>query len=580
MTRRAQILAIVAAVLLVFFPVIFGEISMVDDHDMLTACNKAEWCLQENFLPGNVSGLYYRPLTIVSYLLNIHLTGTSPIGMHLVNVLLHLANTLLVFLLATQFMPQVGISPPEKKKTWLPLLLALFWGFHPLVTESVAWISGRTDVLAAFFVLLSTAFLLRFRENRSPLWLAFGLLAFFGGVLSKEVALAFLPGALLLLLAPTANTHSLRNANWKWLAMCLTVCALPPLLFFLLRSFAFSSNYIKIGITLNILLNNPEYVLFTFLRAIGFYTKKLFWPWPLNFAIDGVDPLYELLAFPVLAICLLLLWQRTLLGALFLTGMFFIVPALPLAVGQIAWMPFAERYLYLPSIFTTLAAGFFVAQKLLPRLPTRIGTALPLLVLTLFALATFQRSLAWQHNVTLMEDTAQKSPDNRTIWVLWGAALCNSGQYAKAVTVTQRADTIHNIQYNPDGDIVLGEALFRLGRQEEALAAFQKADRLSLGNSANALEGIMMVLTKQVQDGSTDRGKLFLLEQASLGLFQKKAEPMLLYHLAHAFWTAGAREKACHYWNQAAKRMKKEDPYRDFSVRLAAQARHQKGPRT
>ena len=577
MTKRAQILAIIAAVLLVFFPVIFGEISVVDDRDMLAACLNHPWNLKSIFFPGNGGGLYYRPLTIASYLLDLKLIGPDPAWMHLVNVLLHLANTLLVFRIASQLAPQFATDPTEKKERLLPLALALLWGFHPLVTESVDWISGRTDILAAFFVLLSASFILRFRENRASLSLALALLAFFGGVLSKEVALTFLPGALLLLLAPHGTMEESVSVRKKRIALFIGLGCLVLLLFFLMRSFAFSSNSGKIGLSLKILQNNPQFGIFTVFRALGFYMKKLFYPWPLNFAIDGVDPLYELLAFPLLGFCLVLLWNRSLLSALFLAGVFLIAPAFTIAMGQIAWMPYAERYLYLPSIFVTLAAGLFAAKHIAPKMPATIGKIALGGIITLFAVTTFQRNLLWQTNLALLEDTAIQSDGNRTILALHSSALLSSDQPEKALAVAQRAAATPMLGYNPDADNLMGESLFRLGRTEEALVAYARAYQRSKKDSQSALEGMIEIHTAYIyqhpQDIST-AGHLLALEEAGLALFKKNKDPMTLYQLGKAFHAAGKTKKAREYWKQALSHMPPDHEYRPFAAKLV---RNQQG---
>lgn len=570
MTRRAQILAIVAAILLVFFPVIFGEISMVDDHDMLSVCQEPDWTLKKLFFPGNGDGLYYRPLTVATYLLDLNLVGPEPVWMHLVNVLLHLANTLLVFRIASQLMPQVDKHISNGKRALFPLGLSLIWGFHPLVTESVAWISGRTDIIAAFFILLSTSFLLRFREQHSPLALALALIAFFCGIFSKEVAIAFLPGALLLLNAPQKGAQPI--ATRRKLALFLGIGCLVLLLFFAMRSFAFSSNHGKLGITLKILWHNPQYGLFTVLRAFGFYIKKLFWPWPLNFAIDGVDPLYELLAFPLLGFCLFLLWNRTLLAAFFLTGVFLITPAFALSFGQIAWMPFAERYLYLPSAFTTLATGFFAAKHLPHRMAALTPKILCSGILILFAATTFHRNNTWKTNLALFEDTTITSEGNRTILLLYSSALLNAGQPGKALTVAQEAATAPQLGYNADADILRGEILFRLGRTDEALAAYTTAYQRSKKGATSALEGqvdIHTALFYRALPRSVSLGNLRQLEALSLELFDKNKNPLILYNLGKIFWAAGVKDKARNLWQEAVAQMPPNHEYRRFATKLA-----------
>src|SRR5690606_7875738 len=86
---------------------------------------------------------YYRPLTILSFAIDHALHGTNAAGFHLTNVMLHATNTVLLAVL----LARAGMAPVKSA------LAALLWALVPRLTEAVAWISGRTDVLATTFVL-------------------------------------------------------------------------------------------------------------------------------------------------------------------------------------------------------------------------------------------------------------------------------------------------------------------------------------------------------------------------------------------------------------------------------------------
>lgn len=106
--------------------------------------------------------------------------------MHLENILLHCANSLLVFLLARKI-----LVSQDNKTLVIPLFAALLFALHPVNVEAVAWIAGRTDPLLALFVLSSCYFLLRWLDK--PRWqdMTATLLMFGAALLTKETALAF-----------------------------------------------------------------------------------------------------------------------------------------------------------------------------------------------------------------------------------------------------------------------------------------------------------------------------------------------------------------------------------------------------
>ena len=143
----------------------------------------------------------YIPLTFVSFQINYVLGGLSPFGFHLGNVLLHAANTSLVFLFVSQLMNAKSIK--DKEKSHLSFLLypfcfpagiaALLFAVHPLHTEAVVWIAGRKDLLFTFFYLLTIVTYLR-RGKWYWVSIVFALCA----LLSKATAMT-LPVILILL---------------------------------------------------------------------------------------------------------------------------------------------------------------------------------------------------------------------------------------------------------------------------------------------------------------------------------------------------------------------------------------------
>lgn len=127
---------------------------------------------------------YYRPLTTLSYAVDRRVWGEEPAGFHATNVAIHLINVVLVFALARR----AGARLPAAA------LASALWGTAPRLTESVTWISGRTDSLAACFVL--AALLVWDGARVSRRWTATAL--FGAGLLCKEVSVALLPALLAL----------------------------------------------------------------------------------------------------------------------------------------------------------------------------------------------------------------------------------------------------------------------------------------------------------------------------------------------------------------------------------------------
>jgi len=128
----------------------------------------------------------YCPLTWLSFAIDYQIWGRAPFGYHLTNLLLHLANTLLVLVFVREI-----LRDRYQYAVAAALLTAAIFGVHPLRVESVAWATERKDVLFAFFYLCALLAYWRWLGNhkRRTYWICFGL--FIASALSKSTAVTF-----------------------------------------------------------------------------------------------------------------------------------------------------------------------------------------------------------------------------------------------------------------------------------------------------------------------------------------------------------------------------------------------------
>ena len=131
----------------------------------------------------------WHPLTTMSHMLDCQLFDLRPGWHHLVNVLLHSANAVLLFLLLAK------INPP---RIWSSAFVAAVFAIHPLRVESVAWISERKDVLSGLFFMLTVLAYFRYAQKQSLARYVTMSILFACGLLSKSM-LVTLPIILLLL---------------------------------------------------------------------------------------------------------------------------------------------------------------------------------------------------------------------------------------------------------------------------------------------------------------------------------------------------------------------------------------------
>ena len=152
--------ALAAATIVAFEPVLHNEFVEYDDNDYVTenphvqsgiTLKSVVWAFTASH--GGIS--YWHPLTWLSHMLDCELFGLNPLGHHLTNLLLHILNTLLLFWVLKRMTGAV----------WQSAFVAAAFALHPLHVESVAWVSERKDVLSTFFWMLTIATYIRYTER-------------------------------------------------------------------------------------------------------------------------------------------------------------------------------------------------------------------------------------------------------------------------------------------------------------------------------------------------------------------------------------------------------------------------------
>lgn len=169
---------------LLLFSNIINSFFLSDDFVFIDAVKS-----QKNFLPLWVNALFIRPVVMASYSLDAWIWKLNPAGYHLTNILLHSVNAFLVFLFSSLLL---GFFDFEKN---LKFRISLFSGILFLVfsghSESVSWISGRTDVIATLFVLISFCCYLNYRKSKKIATVLFSYLFFILALMSKESVIVY-----------------------------------------------------------------------------------------------------------------------------------------------------------------------------------------------------------------------------------------------------------------------------------------------------------------------------------------------------------------------------------------------------
>ncbi len=491
----------------VFHRTILAEISLVDDMTMIQGMLEAKhFDLPSIFFPGGGSGVYYRPLIGLSFWVEKHFWNLHPSLLHLDNILCHLANVLLLYLLALR------ILADDLRRGYAPLAAALLFALHPLVNESVAWISGRTDLLATFFILLSAIFLYRFREKGKRRHLVMAALLLVPGVLAKETALAFPLAAAWLLTprreaslgttnAPRMQGKLIRRAAWGVAGTLAFLLAA-----WLLRKAAFTSMDRRITHAVELILGAPGDTLCDMIAASGFYLKKFLLPLPLNFTITVISPWYLPLGIGEALLCLWCARRRDLPAVLFLAGSSLILPALLVVSNAVTWTPYAERYGYPALPFWILAAiiwGNDLTGRF--RISSRATSAAVIGLILVSAAICWERNGLWLSNVALMADSVEKAPLFVRARQYYMLALATKGDKAGARREQRIALAMASNRFVPEQDLTLAEDLLRRGLHEKLFPFVEGKMRAEQGDTPRLYETMRLFYRELYQRTGDER---------------------------------------------------------------------------
>lgn len=566
-------------VLLAYYPSVLAGASSVDDSTLLKYLeHMTGWSLRGLFFPAVGGGGYYRPFIGLSFFFDKYVLGLFPGLMHIENVLFHLMNTVLVYFLTLQVIKIISLA--ESSNSLLPFVAALLFGLHPINSESVNWISGRTDLLAGVFVFSSALCLLNYKESRKKSYIVLSTLTFLCGVLTKESASAFLPGYLLLMstghnentgtlpLNKPAARHNPAGNTAVFISAMFVILA-----FFFLRSAAFTSNSNRIGMTISVISSDWIQSMLVVLRAFGFYMKKILIPYPLNLAIMEVDPLYEILAVPLVALSIYVVLRRTIISAFFMTGIFLILPAYLIAFGQIAWTPYAERYVYLSSAFITISGVIFMGR--MPAIRRGIFPKVILIVIvgTMYVM-TLSRSMVWLNDFNLVKDTVEKSSQARDIKTVYASMLIKRGDYELALKQLQQASALRRIDvYDERIDLNLAFIGAKQGKIDEAIDLYkhvlQKTNRQSIVALQNL--AILFDMKKDLTRKASDR-RVYedLVMSYNLEVYNLNQDAFLLYKIGNDAASLGQYQKAITLFQKVVDSPHSEDPYKGIAIKRIA----------
>ena len=438
-----------------------------------------------------LSGGNWHPLTWVSHMLDTSAWGLKPAGHHFTNLMLHAANTLLLFLV---FARMTGAL-------WRSALVAALFAVHPLHVESVAWVAERKDVLSTFFGLLAAWAYFKYAHDSSVRYYLLMLCLFGLGLMAKPM-LVSLPCILLLLdIWPLQrwklwriNDHATVTFEPKGTIRLLLEKVPLVVLSAIFSIVALVSQSRARAI--------PELLPFSSRVAnaiVGYhlYLEKLFAP--VKLAVFYPHPGYYRLrvvaasAFLLLVITLVAILYRRKYPWLLVGWIWFIVTLIPvIGLIQVGWQSIADRYTYIPSIGIFIMAAWSIPTTHKP-LVLRAWIVGACAVIAGLALMTRTQAAYWHDSRTLFTHAAQVTQGNYVAHQNLGFVLDEQHDLDGALKLYRAAaketpkfarTTIHE---------VIADVLLRQGRTEEALTEVRHAMELNpFSTTAANIMGLIM----------------------------------------------------------------------------------------
>jgi tetratricopeptide (TPR) repeat protein len=500
---------LVAATLVTYWPALENGF-VFDDIDYVTLNPQVQAGLTGPsiawaFTTGHASN--WHPLTWLSLELDRDLFGPEPWGYHLTNLVLHVANALLLFLVFWKMTTAV----------WPSAFVAALFALHPLHVESVAWVTERKDVLSTLFGLL--ALLAYWAYARRP---ALGryllvVLAFALSLLAKPmlVTLPFLLllldywplGRLRLVREPLAERHRAAGAAGP-VAVARLILEKVPLLLLAAASCVATWLAQQHGHSVQRLAQLPLALRAgNAVVAYAVYLRKVLWPTDLAafYPHPGSSLPWSHVAAPALllvAVTALALWLRRRAPYLFV-GWFWYLGTLVPVIGlvQVGSQGLADRYTYVPLVGIFIMAAWGVADLVARRpaqaaAPAALGWAV---ILVACALITWLQVHHWQDNLHLWHHALEVLPDNAFAHTNLGVAIMENASGPDDETAAFSHFT-RALQIDPDqARASLGLALLaqQRGRIEEAVQRFRRVLHLEPTNEV-AQRGLASNLARQL----------------------------------------------------------------------------------
>jgi protein O-mannosyl-transferase len=566
MTSPIFVSVLLAAITLItFWPVVYFDFVNFDDPDYV-----GNWHVQKGLTLSGIVWAFgtWHPITWISHMLDAQFFGADPMGPHFVNLLLHVANSVLLFVVLRRLFGALHDRPDSETAIsridpkWPSAFVAALFALHPLQVESVAWVAERKGVLSAFFFMLTlwayTSYVStknasegekveirnsksetssKFQIRNSRTYYILALVFFALGLLSKPM-LVTVPILLLLLdfwplrRVASVGTRSVVIEKLPFFALAAGSGILTLVTqgragaFQSLEHYSASSRF--------------ENGLMSYWHYLG----KIFWPvglvtpYPRTFHW----PIFELAlgALLLVLVCAAAFWRRRSWPFLAVGWLWFLVALMPVnGMVQAAAQTVSDRYMYLASIGLFLIVNWAVYGAVARRwIPKNICGFIAGILLLVCAVRTRDQLSVWRNSETLFKHALAVTRDNVIAQYNLGMYYQDHQRPDEALACYRRtlamkpgyADALNNIGY----------VLMSQKKYGEAIQNFEAA----LKSNPNSVEARNNIGYSLCMAGKTDEG----IAQYRLALKSKPEHIGVLNNLGNALAQRRQFKEAISYY--------------------------------
>jgi tetratricopeptide (TPR) repeat protein len=437
--------------------------------NILRAFTSDVWSFQRGTLTKDVPPPYYRPLFTAYLTVNYKLFGLWEPGWHLMNLLVHTGATVVVFFLIKRLSGDRLIAT----------LAALVFGLHPAHVESVSWISGIPDPLAALFFVPSLIWYVRYREEGDRKFLIASVIAYGLAALCKETPLT-LPLVFIVWELTRAGTRQSLGARGREILLRLIPYAVVAGAYLVLRFAVLGRISWKHPFMARVpdsaIWMTVPYVFVSYLRHLvaPFYLSLIYGT---SFVTTATDPRF-FIPVALIVVLAILLWtnRKKFSGASWTALALIVAPLLPVLNLRVFHYEYIiqDRYLYLPSIgFCYLIAILLVRWS---RRQKQFATVVAVALIIAFGAGTYAQNRVWHDAVSLWRRAIYYSPNSWSTHYNLGLAYLNLKQNQAAVGELVEANRL-----NPSEPMVLNNLALAqggAGDPSSAIAILKDALRL------------------------------------------------------------------------------------------------------